>query len=95
MAKQHIKRGDEVVVISGVEAGKRGKVLMVEPRKAKALVEGINIIKIHHQKKQKAPNDKPWVEREGALHVSKLMKAEAFDARAARRAGANAGKPQA
>ena len=94
MAKQHIKRGDEVVVLSGEEAGKRGKVLMVEPAKQVALVEGVNLIKIHHQKKQKAPNDKPWIEREGPLHMSKLMKAEVYDARRARRGGA-AEKPEA
>lgn len=82
--KMHFKRGDEVVVLSGSNAGKRGKVLEVQAAKARAIVEGINIVKKHIRKSE----DKPQggiVEREASLHVSKLMLASKFDARRANR----------
>jgi large subunit ribosomal protein L24 len=82
--KMHFKRGDEVVVLSGSHAGKRGKVLEVHVAKGRALVEGVNIVKKHIRKSE----DKPQggiVEREAPLHISKLMLASKFDARRAKR----------
>jgi len=82
--KMHFKRGDEVVVLSGSHAGKRGKVLEVQVAKGRAIVEGVNIVKKHIRKSE----DKPQggiVEREASLHVSKLMLASKFDARRAKR----------
>jgi|WetSurMetagenome_2_1015567.scaffolds.fasta_scaffold578015_2 large subunit ribosomal protein L24 len=87
--KLHIKRGDEVVVINGTHAGKRGKVLEVIRTKQRAIVEGVNIVKKAVRKSKE--NDKGgFVEREAALHVSKLMLASKYDARKARRAPAPA-----
>ena len=69
---QRIKKGDTVEVISGVDAGKRGTVLDVNLEKSRALVEGVNLIKRHER-----PNPKNQqggiVEKEAALHLSKLM----------------------
>ncbi len=69
---QRIKKGDTVEVISGVDAGKRGTVLDVNSEKSRALVEGVNLIKRHER-----PNPKNQqggiVEKEAALHLSKLM----------------------
>ena len=45
--KLHVKTGDTVVVVSGNEKGKQGKVLKVLVEKNKALVEGLNIVKRH------------------------------------------------
>jgi len=43
----HIKRDDEVIVVSGDDKGKRGKVLEVAPKEGKILVDGINIVSKH------------------------------------------------
>ena len=80
MAKTHIKRGDEVVVLSGKEKGKRGKVLQMLPAKNRAVVEGLMMIKRHMRKTEERP-DGEIVEREGSIHVSNLMSAAKWDAR--------------
>ncbi len=79
----HIKKGDEVVVIAGADKGKRGKVISVDGKKQRAIVEGTHMTKKHMRKSQQHPNGE-ILEREGSVHVSNLMKAEKFDARAAR-----------
>ena len=85
MATFHVKKGDEVVVIAGTEKGKRGKIIEVITGKSRVIVEGIKLIKKHTRKSQQNPQG-AIVEREGTLHISNVMKAESFDARAARRA---------
>jgi large subunit ribosomal protein L24 len=88
--KLHLKKGDEVVVLSGAEKGKRGKIISVSHKSSRAIVEGVKMIKRHTRKSQENPQG-AIIEREGTLHISKLMKAEAFDARASKRgAGAPA-----
>jgi large subunit ribosomal protein L24 len=84
MQKFHVKKGDEVVVLAGREKGKRGKVISIAAKKQRVLVEGLQIIKRHTRKSQQNPQG-AIVEREGTIHVSNLMKAEAFDSRAAKR----------
>jgi large subunit ribosomal protein L24 len=85
MAKFHVKRGDEVVVIAGTERGKRGKVISVLRDKERVIVEGVRMIKRHMRKSQQHPQGK-IVEREGSLHISNVMPAARFDARVAKRA---------
>lgn len=85
MSKVHVKRGDEVVVLSGAERGKRGKIIAVNPSKGRVIVEGLKMIK-RHTKKTREPGT--IVEREGTIHISNLMKAEDYDARAAKRGAA-------
>ena len=80
----HVKKGDEVVVISGTEKGKRGKIIEVLRSKERAIVEGVKMIKRHTRKNQANPQG-AIVEREGSVHISNLMLAERFDARAAKR----------
>ena len=90
MKRFHVKKGDEVVVIAGAERGKRGKIIAVESGKQRVIVEGVRMIKKHMRKSQAHPQG-AIIEREGTLHLSNVMKAEAFDARAAKRgAGAAA-----
>jgi len=84
MHRFHIRKGDEVVVIAGAEKGKRGKIIEVLTGKQRAIVEGIALIKRHTRKSQQHPQG-AIVEREGTVHVSNLMKADKFDARAAKR----------
>ena len=87
MQKFHVKKGEEVVVLAGMEKGKRGKIIAVNPKKNRAIVEGLKMIKRHTRKSQQYPQG-AIVEREGSIHVSNLMKAEVFDARAAKRGAA-------
>jgi large subunit ribosomal protein L24 len=70
--KARIRTGDEVEVISGVQAGQRGKVLRVFPEKQRALVEGINNVKRHTRPNQNNQQG-GIVEKEAPLHLSKLM----------------------
>ncbi|MHC1769566.1 MAG: 50S ribosomal protein L24 [Verrucomicrobiia bacterium] len=84
MAKAHVKRGDEVVVISGTERGKRGKVIRVYGDSQRVIVEGLKMIKRHTRKNAQHPQG-AIVKREGTIHLSKVMLAQKFDARAAKR----------
>jgi len=84
MRRFHVKKDDVVVVIAGTERGKRGKVISVITGKQRAIVEGVKMIKKHQRKSQQHPQG-TIIEREGSVHVSNLMLAEKFDARAAKR----------
>ena len=83
MAKSHVKRGDEVVVIAGTERGKRGKVIRVLGPAQRVIVEGIKMIKRHTRKSQQHPQG-AIVEREGTVHISNVMLVQKFDTRAAK-----------
>ena len=84
MRKFHVKKNDEVVVIAGTERGKRGRVLQVLREKDRVVVEGAKIIKRHTRKSQSHPQG-AIVEREGTIHISNVMRADLFDARASKR----------
>jgi len=79
MQKFHVKKGDEVVVISGSDKGKRGKIIEVLRDKQRVIVEGAHMIKRHVKKNQQNPNG-AIIEREGTVHVSNVMKTDVFDA---------------
>ena len=79
MAKSHIKRGDQIVVIAGSHKGKQGKVLQLLPAKNRAIVEGVALIKRHLKKSQEHPQG-TIAEREGSVHISNLMLQAVFDA---------------
>ena len=83
MSKFHVKKGDEVVVIAGTEKGKRGKVIEIQRAKQRAIVEGIKLIKRHTRKNPNNPQG-AIIEREGTVHISNLMAATRYDARAAK-----------
>jgi large subunit ribosomal protein L24 len=72
--KRHVKKGDEVVVLAGKEKGKRGKIIAVLTKKSRVIVEGVQMIKRHTRKSQQHPQG-AIVEREGAIHISNVMKA--------------------
>jgi large subunit ribosomal protein L24 len=84
MSKFHVKKGDEVVVVAGTERGKRGKIISVLPAKERVIVEGVKMMKKHTRKNQQNPQG-AIIEREGSVHVSNVMLAEVYDARASRR----------
>jgi large subunit ribosomal protein L24 len=85
MRQFHVKKGDEVVVIAGRDLGQRGKILRVVGKKGRAVVEGLHLIKRHTRKSQQNPQG-AIIEREGTVHLSNLMSAEKYDARAHARA---------
>ena len=66
-----IRKNDEVLVISGNDRGKRGKVLKVFPNEDRVIVEGIRFIKRHSKPTQALPQG-GIIEREGKLHVSNV-----------------------
>ena len=73
--KFHVKKGDEVEVISGNFKGSSGKVLEIRPRKQQVLVEGVRIIKKHLRKSEDNPQGK-IAEREGPIHISNVKRLE-------------------
>ena len=74
MGALKIRRDDEVVVISGKDRGKTGKVLRVDPKKDRVYVEGLNIVKRHQRPLPNAPQREAGViEREGPIHISNVM----------------------
>ena len=87
MTRFHVKKGEEVVVISGADKGKRGRIIAVNTKKSRVIVEGACMIKRHMRKSQQHPQG-AIVEREGSVHISNVMKAENFEARAARHGAA-------
>ena len=73
-----IRRDDEVVVISGKDRGKTGKVLRVDLAKDRVFVEGLNLVKRHErpqqvQGAQRAETVGGVIEKEGPIHVSNVM----------------------
>ena len=77
--KYHVKRNDQVVVISGSHKGKSGKVLEILAAKDRARVEGVAMIKKHLKKSEKNPQG-AITELEGSVHISNLMLQSVFDA---------------
>ncbi|HXE57593.1 MAG TPA: 50S ribosomal protein L24 [Gemmatimonadales bacterium] len=67
----HITKGDTVQVISGDDAGKRGKVLRVYPKTGRVTVQGVNLIKKHQR--QTPATEGGIIVREAPIHHSKVM----------------------
>jgi large subunit ribosomal protein L24 len=73
--KHHVKKGDQVEVISGNFRGSTGKILQVLARKERVLIEGVRLIKKHLRKSQDNPSGK-IAEREGPIHISNVKVVE-------------------
>ncbi len=67
-----IHKNDNVMVISGNDKGKTGKVLKVFPKNTRVIVEGINLRKRHTKPSQKSPQG-GIIEKEAPIHVSNVM----------------------
>ncbi len=67
-----IKKGDQVLVITGSDKGRRGEVLQVMPKQERALVRGVRIVK-RHTKPTGMGQPGGIVEKEGPIHLSNLM----------------------
>ncbi|MBI3953289.1 MAG: 50S ribosomal protein L24 [Chloroflexi bacterium] len=69
---QKVRKGDTVLVITGRDRGRSGKVLRTIPREGKLLVQGLNLVK-RHQRARPGIRQAGIIEKEAPLHVSKVM----------------------
>ncbi len=70
--KVHVKKDDQVIVISGTNKGQAGKVLKVDTDKNRVYVEGANIVK-KHQKARSQAETSGIIEREGSIDASNVQ----------------------
>ncbi len=74
--KTHVKKNDNVVVITGNYKGEKGKILQVFPEKSQVLIEGVRMIKKHARPTQDNPEG-GIIEKEGPIHISNVRKVDA------------------
>ena len=70
--KVHVKAGDTVVVLSGKERGKKGKIVAVSPKEGKVIVEGVNVVS-KHVKPRRQGQEGGIVKTEGAMYACKVQ----------------------
>ena len=68
----HVKTGDTVIILSGKERGKKGKILAVSPKEGKVIIEGRNMVS-KHVKPRKMGDQGGIVKAEGAMYASKVQ----------------------
>ena len=73
MKKMHVKRGDNVKVISGKDKGKEGKVLVALPEDGKVIVEGVAMVK-KHQKARAQGQESGIIHKEAAIDASNVLR---------------------
>ena len=69
----NLKKDDTVVVLSGKDKGKEGKILSVDPKKGKLIVEGINVVK-RHQRPRKQGEEGGIIKKEAPIYACKVMR---------------------
>ena len=72
MNKLHVRKDDMVVILSGKDKGKKGKVLETSPKEGKVIVKGVNIV-TRHVKPRKQGEQGGIVKVEGAMYASKVQ----------------------
>jgi large subunit ribosomal protein L24 len=77
-----IKKGDQVVVISGRDKGRSGEVIRVMPKEGRALVRGVNMVTRHQR--QTAAEQGGLVRKEGPIHLSNIAVADPTDGKPTR-----------
>ena len=77
-----IRKGDNVIVLSGRDRGRRGEVIQVMPDKGRALVRGIHMVKRHQR--QTATQDGGIISKEASVHLSNLAIADPKDGKPTR-----------
>lgn len=70
--KLHVKKDDKVMVITGKDKGKTGRVIVAYPRENRVLVEGINMVK-RHTKPSPQNQQGGIIEKEAPIHASNVM----------------------
>ncbi len=81
--KLHIKKGDEVIVIAGESKGQKGKVLEVDAKKQRAIVEGVNMVS-KHTKPNAEYTQGGIIKREAPIHISNLLNIDPSSGKATR-----------
>ncbi len=71
----HVKKNDSVIVLTGKDKGKSGKILRALPKENKVLVEGVNVKKVHEHPKKKSGKG-GIVEKSFPIHVSNVKLAK-------------------
>ena len=72
-SRLRVRRDDQVIVISGKDRGKTGRILRVDPQNERVYVEGLNIVKRHTKPRPGSTDPGGIVESEGPIHVSNVM----------------------
>ena len=72
-AEINIRKNDRVLVITGKDKGKKGRVIEVLPRKRKVIIEGVNVIKRHNKANSRRGVQGGIIERESPIDVSNVM----------------------
>ncbi|MDE2213286.1 MAG: 50S ribosomal protein L24 [Patescibacteria group bacterium] len=85
MQKLHVKKGDTVVILSGNEKGKTGKVLQAFPREGLVVVEGVGLHKKHQRARREGQRGQ-IIEKQHAIQASKVMSVEHQSKRRAKHA---------
>lgn len=70
--KLHVKKDDTVMVITGKDKGKKGRIIAAYPRQNRVLIEGVNMVKKHAKPSQQNPQG-GILTQEAAIHVSNVM----------------------
>ena len=70
--KLHVKKGDTVLVLSGNDKGKQGKVMSVDIKSQRAIVEGVRIVSKHTRPNAEHPQG-GIIKQEAPIHISNLM----------------------
>ena len=70
--KMHVKKGDTVLVLSGNDKGKQGKVMSVDPKSQRAIVEGVRMVSKHTRPNAEHPQG-GIIKQEAPIHISNLM----------------------
>lgn len=70
--KIHVKKGDNVIVITGKDKGKKGRVIYAYPKEGRVLVEGVNLVKRHTRPSQANPQG-GIINKEAPIHSSNVM----------------------
>ena len=72
MPKVHVRKGDTVLVTTGKDKGKKGKIINVDPEKGRVIIDGINIVKRHSKPTQKMPQG-GIIEKPAPIQSSNVM----------------------
>ncbi|MBF0194297.1 MAG: 50S ribosomal protein L24 [Magnetococcales bacterium] len=80
--KTSLKKGDTVIVTTGKDKGKQGRILQMLPKKNAVLVENVNMMKKHTKQDQK--NEGGIIEKEAPLHISNVMYYETISGKGVR-----------
>jgi large subunit ribosomal protein L24 len=84
--KVHVRKDDVVVVITGKDKGKQGKVLKVIPKTGRVVVEGVNLVKKHAKPSARNPQG-GIIEMEAPIHASNVMLLSKIEAKKAKKNG--------